>query len=140
MTDDLAAFLRDRLFEDEAFARPAFEGSLVAGSDDPGYVRPYLMRFTPARVLREVAAKRAILAAHEVNSEPEIKVIDHIDRRWNTGWVERQETGRTAYWCQTCDHDRDYEHISSPQEGCDTLRHLAAVYSDHPDYRQEWAP
>jgi hypothetical protein len=23
---------------------------------------------------------------------------------------------------------------------CDTLRFLAAVYSDHPDYRQEWAP
>lgn len=24
--------------------------------------------------------------------------------------------------------------------GYDTLRHLAAVYADHPDYQEEWKP
>lgn len=33
-----------------------------------------------------------------------------------------------------CDaHNASFETIA-----CDTLRHLAAVYEDHPDYRQEW--
>ena len=26
------------------------------------------------------------------------------------------------------------------RDGCDTLRHLAVVYVDHPDYREEWRP
>lgn len=34
-----------------------------------------------------------------------------------------------------CDaHDANYETTT-----CDTLRALAAVYKDHPDYQQEWA-
>ena len=32
-------------------------------------------------------------------------------------------------------HDADLRSIP-----CDTIRHLAAVYSDHPDYREEWSP
>lgn len=35
-----------------------------------------------------------------------------------------------------CDaHDADYETTA-----CDTLRHLAAVHSDHPDYQERWKP
>ena len=59
----------------------------------------------PARVLREVAAKRAILAEHAAGADP-------------------------------CDvHDASLRTIP-----CDTVLHIAAVWSDHDDYRQEWAP
>lgn len=35
-----------------------------------------------------------------------------------------------------CDaHDAMFSTIT-----CDTIRALAAVYADHPDYQQEWAP
>jgi len=125
--DDLAAFLRARLDEDEVRAKERAE---PGGMHQP---------WQEARDLREVAAKRAILEIHKVYSEPEIQNIDHIDKKWNMGWVERAETGHAVYWCEECDHDRDYDHISSRQEGCRTLRALAAVYSDHPGYRQEWA-
>ena len=33
--------------------------------------------------------------------------------------------------------DRDYQFGDQP---CETLRALASVYSDHPDYREEWKP
>ena len=32
------------------------------------------------------------------------------------------------------DRSEDY------RNGCDTLRHLAAVYADHPDYDEAWRP
>ena len=73
-TDDLAAFLAARLDEDEA--RAAASRSLREKLDDPrriisGDVRngaEYAWLETgadPARVLREVAAKRLMLADHE---------------------------------------------------------------------------
>ncbi len=118
---DLTGFLTARLDEDEADAREvdAFGG-------------------VPARVLREVDAKRKILAEHKISSEPETVHILHHDKKSNTGWEETKETGRLTYWCQACDHDRDYGHIGGPEEGCLTLRLLAAVWSDHPDYDPAW--
>lgn len=90
----------------------------------------------PARVLREVEAMRALLVLHKVNSEPERWGISHSDPA-----MRGQPTGRTSYWCDECDHDRDYGHIGGPVEGCPTLHHLAAIWSDHPDYRaEEWKP
>ena len=72
----------------------------------------------PARVLREVEAKRKILAEHAPLERP--------------GTV-------TPVICRVC--------WTSPKEGplegdawpCFTVASLAAVWSDHPDYRQEWA-
>ena len=90
----------------------------------------HIVRWQPKRVLAEIAAKRAILQAHKVNSEPEMMTDPK-------GWGSIP-TGQTDYWCNTCDHDRDYGHIGGEQEGCDTLRQIASVYSDHPDYRSEW--
>jgi hypothetical protein len=121
---DLAAFLAARLDEDEAVAKAAQE---VASSDtelaqqagpcvsDPGYA--HIARHGPSRVLREVAAKRAILAEHR----PE---------RW----------GQSLIWCSRCyipvpdarEDEDQYEHVDWP---CPTVRALIAVYSDHSDYR-----
>lgn len=152
--DELTAFVRARLDEDEAAARagarrtgmpwraepqPGTPGGLVldeiglVGSTGGLYAAEHIARHDPARVLREVAAKRALLSLHAVHSEPE-RWGDHPDPA-----LRRQPTGHTAYWCSVCDYDRDYGHIGGREEGCQTLRLLAAVWSDHPGYRAEWA-
>lgn len=119
---DLAAFLKARLTEDEQYARAA-----AATDRSLGYA--------PARALREVAAKRAILGLHIINSERSRWGDSHPDPA-----MRGQQTGRTIWWCWTCDADRDYGHIGSDQEGCDTLRYLATVYCGHADYDPAWKP
>lgn len=37
-------------------------------------------------------------------------------------------------WCDHCAGPGDID------DSCPTLRALASVYADHPDYRQEWKP
>jgi hypothetical protein len=71
----------------------------------------HLTRFHPARVLREVAAKRSIVELHGLSHE--CSVIDHTGEVDNCHWVINPE-------------------------GCSTLLALAAVYSDHADYQQDW--
>ncbi|TQN30599.1 hypothetical protein FHX37_0481 [Haloactinospora alba] len=74
----------------------------------------HIARNGPARVLAEVEAKRRIVAQHApvpVNFGDE-------------------------YTCTTCAHSP----TSKDPQPCGTLKLLAAVYADHPDYRKEWAP
>ena len=129
MTDGVAAFLNARLDEDEAAAKAAASvagpdwqfgadfptsylrsarGSILADTlqSGEGQIGPHVACHDPARVLREVAAKRAILAAYV---------------RADGGSPRDRDRGR---W--------DSSHAAVSQ--------LAAVYSGHPDYRQEWAP
>lgn len=101
---NIAEFLKARLGEDEEFAdrqgeKYAAMGHLIAGPDC--YLHS-LLEFTIKRVLRDVEAKRRILAMHE--------------------------TGMTMPWL-----DNPMESVAGV-----TLRILAAVYNDHPDYDQEW--
>ena len=115
--DDLVAFMSARLDEDRAVAReaagltecwvaeePAIGVVLVDGEPlIEGHIAgltAHIARHDPARVLHEVAAKRAII-------------------RWHGGL------------------DADYDYGTFPD---DIIAALAAVYSDHPDYREEWAP
>jgi hypothetical protein len=75
----------------------------------------FIARHDPARALREVTAKRAILAEH------------------------RPVTGITSFpLCGRCGRD-DHMEPFPYQWPCVTVRAVAAVYSDHPDYRAEWA-
>lgn len=158
---DLTEFLRARLDEDEAAARAATPGGWATGGlpwsapdvvSAPGY-RPegfsqgqqvaecivadggmgpwaadvrgsgfpkgnavHIARHDPDRVLREVAAKRAILALH------------------------RPESGGDCSVCSVCLTVRDRWKEDWPLDPwpCATLRHLAAVWADHPEFRQEW--
>jgi hypothetical protein len=79
----------------------------------------HIVLHSPARVLREVTAKRAILEDHRIKP---------------TTWREPDDE---AFGCERCHFDRD--------EGvygfgyCPTLKALATVYSDHESYREEWA-
>jgi hypothetical protein len=80
----------------------------------------HIARHDPARVLREVAAKRAVIEDHQ------IKPVTYPE-----------PDDDEAFDCERCHFDRD--------EGvygfgyCPTLKALAAVYSSHHDYRKEWA-
>jgi hypothetical protein len=99
---DLAAFLAARLDEREAAARAATPGPWgFAGGADATHVAAH----DPAWVLRDVAAKRAILA------ECVAIMADSIN--FTSGEQIRAE---------------------------DTMRQLAAIDSDRPDYGAGWAP
>ena len=120
--DDLVEFLRARLAEDAAVARAA-DARLGNVLNQVGYSdsaaeadERHIARHSPARVLREVEAKRRIMECHEP-------------------WT----ASNGDITCGRCGR----EHIGGRPGGhfpCQTLRLLALPYSDHPDYRQEWAP
>jgi hypothetical protein len=123
--DDLTAFLNARLDEDEAAVKgpPAwklehwsavrYKTGVESGREWRVDAEPrcivdavakedaeHIARHDPARVLREVAAKRVIMRYY---GSP-------------VGFPGEEGVPGTA------------------------MRALAAVYSDHPDYRQEWTP
>lgn len=97
----LVEFLTARLDEDEAAATRHLDDASGAGWGD-----------YPARVLREVAAKRAIvkLAAEADAKCPE----DDWPEDGDMSWAPLSDVGRY------------------------NLRALATVYADHPDFREEW--
>ena len=162
---DLVAFLKARLDEDEAAANAApgerwqsFTEDDIAGasvyddqwlllnpahydhdnplSNKPGATGPqyiqrarnelaaHIARHDPARVLREVAAKRAILELHKV----ETHYVESRDDDYRPIKVPDVE-------CHVCGWASDVD-----GSGCETLRIVASVYRDHPDYRAEWKP
>lgn len=85
--------------------------SLGTGPDAEARI-DHMARHHPDRVLRQTTALRAVVGLHE-------------------------RLGGPAPFCITCDAP---EGIPGRPDGCDTLRHLATIWSTHPDYRQEWAP
>jgi hypothetical protein len=134
VTDDLVAWLRERLDEDEQTARATgdahwsydretftvrAEQSEVASrrrstypGDPAGATTPildvygtHIARWEPARVLAEVQAKRRLLTQFELRSNSVRATV-------------RPATG--GVWD-------------------DLLRLLALPYAEHPDYRPEWA-
>jgi len=150
--DELVAFLRERLGEDERVARACLAGPWMTGTQagfresdrvDIGRiiygrtwaahgdeVRPefdkwgqvanlemawkheehlaHIARHDPARVLREVEAKRKLVDIHGSGNHD-----------------------CPGAWVGYCD---------DPDEPCPTLRLLVSVYATHPDYRPEWQP
>jgi hypothetical protein len=134
MTADILAFLRERLDEDEQSARacqaevgatragePYPDGSGTAEVDDfPSYPwglqkheLAHIARHDPARVLREVEGKRALLGQYEAVCA-EVRDPKSADHR-------------------TSARSRQFQLEQA-------LPLLALPYSDHADYRQEWAP
>lgn len=126
--DDLVAFLRARLDEDEAAAAAAQQettgcwtaretywgggavvedcgGALIlpTAANDVHY--PHVARHGPARVLAEVEAKRELLRVAEAAAD--------FAPTFTTGVAAKLE---------------------------DVLRRFAWAYREHPDYRPKWAP
>lgn len=113
MSDAIAAFIRARLDEDEQVARGVSPGcsstwELMELGD--GYGVGYLS-IDSARVLAEVAAKRAILAEH-----PKL-------------WDDDPSV------CRVCE---DRTRHDAAEWLCWTVRLLASCWSDHPDYDPSW--
>jgi Family of unknown function (DUF6221) len=77
----------------------------------------HIARYDPARVLREVEAKRQILAEHERR----LTVPASCGRCFDA----------------TIDDSKSAGTWMAPYP-CRTLRLLAAVYADHPDYDPAW--
>jgi hypothetical protein len=133
--DDLAAFLNARLDEAEAVARrnvgvaglsdseefgPSYPDYQTYDSEDINAACDYLNTFRPLRMLREIEAKRAIVAAHH----PETP----------------SKYGLDVLRCAVCQTERGVwaEDRHADPWPCQTLCALASAWSDHPDYRQEW--
>lgn len=150
---DIVEFIKSRLEEDEQIAKdpewPSWnfeeqQGNLTINTgavsmgwefggssgvwlcDDPeddcaeyrGYAEreaTHIARHDPARVLREVAAKRALLGAH--CTDP------------TYGGTE----------CLGCHANFQEEHWTQDINECPTLRAIASVHSDHPDYDPAWS-
>ena len=117
MTGEVA-FLRARLDEDEAAAK----AWLPFGNPDSAQ-REHIARHDPARVLREVAAKRAILALHQP---------------YTIGLFGSRQAPR----CEVClsERERYPEFWEGDPWPCATVRVLLAEYSDREDYDPAWMP
>jgi hypothetical protein len=79
----------------------------------------HVVRHDPARVLREVGAKRDIVKFHPITRDV----------------IAVKPDGLHGFGCATCHQD---EGLTMGYGWCATLLALAAVYADHPDYRAEW--
>ena len=91
----------------------------------------HMVRHDPARVLREVAAKRRILSIHSIDPE---KIVTYNEFDADYKWV-----GYT-YPCQGCGIDgMGVDYLVTDIEECPELRALASVYADHEGYQKEWA-
>ena len=153
---DITEFLKARLDEDEAAAAAASDGPWVPWRGRPGLGLRHLeygvmlpgqgagslaaiaaasradaehiARHDPARVLREVEAKRAILAEHRSlgGMFPNCSAC----ARWAPGSYH----GVEEEWEEPPDD------MSRVGFSCRTVRLLAAAWSDHADYDSSWKP
>lgn len=126
---ELIAWLRAQLDEDErvALAAQSVDGGVFDGAGIvvmraatgtrsvtlTSVVARHIARHDPARVLAEVAAKRAIVDQHTVTATSEV-----------FGEVS------TVTYCPICRNDGQ----------CMTLWLLAQPYAERPGYREEWRP
>lgn len=117
----IVEFLEARIVEDEWVAKSRLKDQSDVFSwphEDGQTLSPDLdhsRRHGPARVLREVAAKRELLELH-------------YDGNPGPGDV---------HYCGTC---HDYYKHDAEDWPCETVRVLASAYSDHPDFDEEWRP
>jgi hypothetical protein len=128
--DDLIAWLKAQLDEDERLARTADDEVVDwVGSDTDEHGEPaagqHIRRHLPTRVLADVAAKRAVLDEHAV--------LDN-----GTGKLDSR-------YCRRCFAIEGYNaDVLDSGEGlpvwCLTVRLLAQAYADRPGYREEWRP
>ena len=134
----IVEFLLARIAEDEEAAR-AVDPVLVTRMSEYAYWHEvnFVMRFNPARVLTECAAKRKIVELHSrwpvlvegpMNFDPVETnfAIDNYALRVSkqVAWLTEQEYVKRF----------GVEPPTAPM-----LRALASVYADHPDYQEAWA-
>ena len=137
--DELVEWLRAQLDKDERIARAVkdrsapWDGQWMADGNsavrtvnghvlfyrhDSGPLKPGLAdhaaEWDPARVLREIDAKRQLLALHQ----------------------EKQEQGYGSDLCTEC----GFGEVGQSYYPCATLRLLALPYANRPGSREDWRP
>jgi uncharacterized protein DUF6221 len=125
--DDLIAFVRARLDEDEAAAKAwlplvRLDGSgswydEVSESNLGPYSIEHARLHDPARALRDVAAGRRILERHS----------------------PAEGIAVAGPCCTWCSDDTDTVSLNAPWP-CPDVLDLLSRWDDHPDYRVEWKP
>jgi hypothetical protein len=138
MTDlvEFVAWLRHQIDEDERVARAAnteeihwlAEYGASTTSDDS---EAHIKRHDPARVLAEVAAKKAILELHVPRELNFVRIPpgtgkDEAKRIFN-------ETPKRVI-CSVC-----MEGLRPVDHPCRTVRLLAQPFAGRPSWREEWA-
>lgn len=133
----IVEFLKARITEDEAVLAATPNAAQQSDDFDYGGTDDYL-RFTMGygRALVECKAKRAIIKQHEdwpvlVEQEPEFGLLNVTD-----GSYFAYSMSRKIAWLT----EREYVYrFGSEPPTAPMIRTLAAVYSDHPDYQEDWA-
>lgn len=124
----LTQWLLEQIAADEAQARLAIESrGEVAYADEPEVPDMGLAAYEdapiptvligPERVLAECEAKRRIVDLH-------------------VGEVIEMEGVIVLSICEVC---HDSEMHTAAHWPCATIKAIASVYADHPDFREEWA-
>ena len=139
----LTEFLLARIAEDEAAILRGWDSdgrarvATMWTGDEPGYTtvasdhgdghwvadgrpvedaRRVRVLFDPARVLAECEAKRRIVEFHRPSSDaPGPEWLPYCEGCWQEGGED-----------------------GAPLHPCRTIRFIAAIYADHPDYRADW--
>lgn len=114
-TEDLVTWLRAQLDEDERLAQaadPKQVRAIVAANMGSFYSVRHIALHDPARVLREVEAKRAVLDLYEA------MLAGFEAAAEGTILAGAAKVRLGAYEL--------------------AVQHLASAYSDHPGYREEW--
>lgn len=150
----IVEFLKDRVAEDEATARAAADSPAGAGATwfscfrqveganhaqvadtQSSWYSDHMVRFDPARIIAECEAKRSIIKQHEdwpvlVEAEPEFGPLDITD-----GSHFAYSMSRKMAWLTECEYVKRF---GSEPPTAPMIWTLAAVYSDHPDYQEDW--
>jgi hypothetical protein len=133
--DDLVAFMRDRLDDDEQAARRVNsswrqigETGVIASDGDRAEecangnwtgIAEHIVRHDPVRVLADIEVKRELIKLH---------------KSAKLSYLPSRERG-----CVTCSTAQAWD-AQAGEANCQTLRLLALPYADHPDYRDAWRP
>lgn len=143
---DLVEWLREQLDEDDRIARgtgqpgTSWQGLEMDGElrDDANagtvaYIpraetRAHIARHDPARVLREIDAKRQVLATHTIT-------VEKVDAPPFDSFTGTRNPDEYTVTCAVCGWSSD-----DPTSACLTLRLLALPYADRPGYRDDWRP
>ncbi|KAB2976017.1 hypothetical protein F8R89_30895 [Streptomyces sp. SS1-1] len=110
-------------YYDDGFVLARREDDMVATGSQDFLERErgeHVATHDPARVLREIDAKRQILEIHHVIG----------------GW-EDEDGQDIGLGCNECGYSAEY---SDRGGWCDTVRLLALPYADRPGFREKWRP
>jgi hypothetical protein len=134
----LTEFLLARIAEDEAVARAlSYSPRWIMAHDMPDAfpgVVEQIMRWDPARVLAECAAKRRIVEIHAVEHLEKV-VYDYSAGKY----LDARVPWDVCSICIDLDYTDDEGAVAPLDYPCPTIGALAAVYAEHADYRPEWA-